>query len=84
MVLELDPVEPPVVLSDRSDRDGIGDVGLAAVARPQEPRSCRQLGWDIQDGLPGGDELLGDAATEAGGALDGPLPIGPLRGPREQ
>jgi ABC-type xylose transport system permease subunit len=31
VVLELDAVEAPVVLGDRSNRDGVGDVGLAGV-----------------------------------------------------
>lgn len=29
-------------------------------------------------------ELLGDAAPESGGALDSPLAVGPLRGPRQE
>jgi hypothetical protein len=72
------------VLSDRGDRDGIGDIGLAGVAGSQEAGSCGQLGRDIEDGLPGGDERLGDAAAEPVGALDSPLAIGPLRCPGEQ
>lgn len=43
-----------------------------------------QLGRDIHDDLADGDELLGDPATQAGSALDGPLAVGPLRSPGEQ
>jgi hypothetical protein len=32
VVLELDPVEPSVVLGYSGDRHGVGDIGLAGVA----------------------------------------------------
>jgi hypothetical protein len=63
VVLELDAVEAPVVLSYRSDRDSVGDIGLPGVAGSQEACACGQLGRDVEDGLPGGDELGGEAAT---------------------
>jgi hypothetical protein len=78
----LHTVEPPVLLCDCSDGDGVGDIRLAGATRPKEPRSGGQLGWHVQDELTGGGKLLGDAAAEPGGAFNGPLTIGPLDSPR--
>jgi hypothetical protein len=84
VVLGLHAVEAPVVQSHRSDGDGVGDVSLACAARSEQACSCSQFGGNVEDDLIDGDELLRDAAPEPGGALDGPLALGPLRRPREQ
>ena len=84
VVLDPDAVESSVVQRYRSHRDRVGDVGLAGAARPEQSCACREFGGHVEDDLAGGDELLGDAAAEAGGALDSPLPLGPLGGPGEQ
>ena len=47
----------------------------------QQPGPRGQLGGDINDGLVGGSQALGDAATETGGAFDRPLTVRPLLSP---
>jgi hypothetical protein len=47
VVLGLDHPQPLVSLSHRGDGHGIGDVGLAGAARPQQPGASGELGRDV-------------------------------------
>ena len=68
VVLGLDAVETPVVLSYRSDRGGVGDIGLAGIARSQEACACGQLGRHVEDGFP---------AVTSCWAMPRPRPVAP-------
>ena len=85
----------PVVIGDhlaadrgpqRRDRhrQGIVRVVLVRVPGLQQPHPGRQLRLHIQDPLAGGDELLGQQAPQAGGALDRPGPLRPRRRPPDE
>src|SRR5215213_1385500 len=61
VVLEGDRAQLPVVEGGRGDRAGVGQVGLAGAAGPQQPSSGGQLGRHVNHRLVGGDQQLGDA-----------------------
>ncbi len=50
----------------------------------EQPGPRGQLGGHVYDGLIGGGQALRDAAAQAGGAFDRPLPARPLLGPGPQ
>jgi hypothetical protein len=84
LVLEGDRAQPPVMDSGGGDRGGVGQVGLAGVASPQQPGPGGQLGGHVQDLLAGGDQQLRDAAAQAGSALHRPAPLRPGGCPFQQ
>jgi hypothetical protein len=84
VVLEEDRAQPPVMDRGGRDRGGVGQVGLAGAAGPQQPSAGGQLGRHVQDRLASGDQQLRDAAAQAGGALDCPAPFGPGGRPGQQ
>jgi hypothetical protein len=77
VVLRRDREQVAAVLRDERDAAGVNAVGLAAVTARQHSRAGRQRRRDIDDALPGGDELLSEQPSQAGGALDRPHPLGP-------
>ena len=72
--------------SERSDRDGECVVRVVLVrsagAKDTDPRS--QGRGHVQDGLAGGNELLGEEVAEPACGLDGPPSIDKRLGPPQQ
>jgi hypothetical protein len=84
LVLEGDRSQPPMVDRGGRHRAGVGQVGLAGAAGPQQASPGRQLGWYIHDRLAGDDQQLGDGPAQAAGALDRPASFRPDRRPGQQ
>lgn len=81
LVLGGNLTQPRVVQGDVSDAGRVGDVGFGTSARGKQAGSRGQGRGHIDRVLAGGGELLGDAATESVGALDGEAPLGPSMRP---
>src|SRR3954449_3611247 len=62
----------------RSDRVGIGSVGLAGVAGIEHPHPCRELGRDVDHPLTVGEQPLRQRPTHPVGTLNGPPMVRPL------
>ena len=80
------PNELQRVVAQRHDRRGAGVVRVALVGAPrvQQPSPGRERRRHVQDGLAGGDELLGQQRAEPAGGFDGPRPRFERRGELEQ
>jgi hypothetical protein len=66
-----------------TDRASFGSVLFEL---PEDSSRTREpsLGWTSRTCSPGGEELLGQQVPQPVGALDGPGPLGPGRGPFDQ
>ena len=84
VVVGRDAREVVAVLGDERDAARVDAVGLAAVAALEHAGAGGQRRGDVDDGLAGGDELLGQQPSQAAGALDRPDALRPSRGPRSQ
>jgi hypothetical protein len=67
-----DLAELGVTHRDHRGGAGVMRVGLVVVARVQQPHPRRERRRDIDDGLAGGDQLLGEQRAEPGRGLDRP------------
>ena len=70
MVICADSREIRSLGGDDRDRAGVDAVGLAAMARLEDPHSRREGRGHVCDVLAGGDELLGQQIAQAAGALE--------------
>nr|WSY52131.1 hypothetical protein OG999_19720 [Streptomyces sp. NBC_00886] len=63
---------------------GVGRIGLAVPAGGQEPGPGGEGGGHVHHVLAGGGQLLGEAAAESFGSLDGEAALGPPLAPAHQ
>ena len=56
------------------NRMRIGGVGLTSLAGREDPRTCRELRWDIDDFFAHGEEPMSDVVPDPGASLDRPNP----------
>ena len=84
VVIGADAGEVVAVLGDDRDAARVDAVALASVAAVQHADLGGQRRRDVDHGLAGGDELLGQQAPEPAGTLDRPDALRPARRPGEQ
>ena len=69
------------MLGDNGDAAGVDAVALAAVAALKHTGARGQRRRNVNDGLAGCDELLGQQSSKTAGAFDRPDALRPGRGP---
>ena len=84
VVVGRDAREVIAVLGNDCDAARVDAVALAAVAALEHAGAGGQRRGNVDDGLAGCDELLGQQPSKASGALDRPDALRPSRGPRSE
>jgi hypothetical protein len=76
--IDRDLTQAPVAQRHHHDRVRVGRVGLAALPGVEHPRPGGQLGGNVHDPFPVGQQPRRDRAADSVGALHGPRPLRPL------